>query len=184
LLLAKLEDPYKTMVLVAACLGLRVSELMGLQWGDIDWGNRVVRIRRSSVEGRIYESPKTEESKKPVPLDSSLAQVLAKFRKRAFYQADSDFVFASDRGGSRCQGILLTDHIKPAAVRAGIGKIGWHTLRHTFATLLHDSKAPLAVQKELLRHADVHTTLNIYTQAVGERKRRAASRVVKMLLKK
>ena len=68
--------------------------------------------------------------------------------------------------------------------RAGIGKIGWHTLRHTFATLLHDSKAPLAVQKELLRHADIQTTMNIYTQAVGERKRQAASRVVKMLLKR
>jgi integrase len=184
LLLAELEDPYKTMVLVAGCLGLRVSELMGLQWGDIDWSNLVVRIRRSSVEGRVYESPKTEESRKPVPLDPDLAQVLSQFRQGSSYGADSDFVFAGDRGGPRCQGILLTDHIKPAAARAGIGKIGWHTLRHTFATLLHDSKAPLAVQKELLRHADIQTTMNIYTQAVGERKRQAASRVVKMLLKR
>ena len=88
-----------------------------LQWGDIDWSNLVVRIRRSSVEGRVYESPKTEESRKPVPLDPDLAQVLSQFRQGSSHGADSDFVFAGDRGGPRCQGILLTDHIKPAAAK-------------------------------------------------------------------
>jgi integrase len=53
------------------------------------------------------------------------------------------------------------------ALRAGIGKVGWPTFRHTFSSLLHQTGIKLAVQKELLRHADIQTTMNIYTQAVS-----------------
>ena len=75
------------------------------------------------------------------------------------------------------------DHIKPAARAAGIqGKVGWHTLRHTYSTLLRSLGADVKVQQELLRHADIATTMNIYTQAVSEQKREAASKVARVLL--
>ncbi|MBZ5570221.1 MAG: hypothetical protein LAN64_20575, partial [Acidobacteriia bacterium] len=51
-------------------------------------------------------------------------------KARAVYTADSDYVFAGDTGKPRWAGILLTDHIKPAAAEAKIGKVGWHTFRH------------------------------------------------------
>ncbi len=76
---------------------------------------------------------------------------------------------------------MLSDHIKPATAKAGIAKIGWHTLKHTYSTLLHSLGAAPAVQKELLRHADIETTMNIYTQAVTPTKREAASKVVDVL---
>ena len=76
---------------------------------------------------------------------------------------------------------MLPDHIKPAAKKAGIGNIGWHTFRHTYSTLLYTFGTKPAVQKELLRHADIETTLNIYTQAMTPDKREAASRVVSAL---
>jgi integrase len=63
-------------------------------------------------------------------------------------------------------------------VKAGIGKIGWHTFRHTYSSMLHALGTKPAVQKELLRHADIRTTLNIYTQAVSAEKREVPSRVV------
>ncbi len=69
----------------------------------------------------------------------------------------------------------------PAAVKAGIGNIGWHTFRHSYSTLLHALGTRPAVQKELLRHADIQTTLNIYTQAISAEKREAASKVVDVL---
>ena len=78
--------------------------------------------------------------------------------------------------------VMLTDHIKPAAVRAGIGKIGWHTFRHTFSSILHHAGTNMAVQKELLRHADIQTTMNMYTQAVSAAKREAVHEVAKVLL--
>ena len=96
------------------------------------------------------------------------------------YSADSDFVFAGATGKPRWPDGMLADHLKPAADRAGIGKIGWHTFRHTYSTLLHALGTTPAVQKELLRHADIQTTLNIYTQAVTSAKREAASKVGQM----
>jgi len=69
----------------------------------------------------------------------------------------------------------------PAAAKAGIGKIGWHTFRHTYSTLLHALGTAPAVRKELLRHSDIQTTLNIYTQAVTSAKREAASKVADLL---
>jgi integrase len=88
----------------------------------------------------------------------------------------------SDSGKPRWAGILLTDHIKPAAAKARIGKVGWHTFRRTYSTLLHALGTAPVVQKELLRHADIRTTLDLYTRAVSGEKRKAASKVARALL--
>jgi integrase len=180
-LVAKLEEPYKTMVVTIACLGLRVSELLALQWGDIDFENLTVRIQRSVVTGEVNPT-KNDASEASLPLDPNLAEALLEHKARATYKTDSDYVFAGDSGKPRWAGILLTDHIKPAAAKAGIGKVGWHTFRHTYSTLLHDFGTIPVVQKELLRHADIRTTLNIYTHGVSVKKRKASSKVAHALL--
>ena len=104
-------------------------------------------------------------------------------RHQAAYVAPTDYIFAGNSGKPRWQGIMLTDHIRPPAVRAGIGKVGWHTFRHTFSSILHNAGTNLAVQKELLRHADIQTTMSLYTQAVAPAKREAVHRVAMALLK-
>lgn len=180
-LLAELGEPYKTMALVAGCTGLRVSEIVGLQWGDLNWENLTMFVRRSIVSGKVYDT-KTEASQKPLPLDPELAEILLRFRAQASYVTAWDFIFAGDSGKPRWQGTMLTDHIKPAAERAGIGKVGWHTFRHMFSSLLHEAGTGMAVQKELLRHADIQTTMNLYTQAVSSAKRAAVHEVAKVLL--
>jgi integrase len=161
-LVNELAEPYRTMVLVAGCLGLRISEILGLRWGDIDWGNLAVLVQRSVVGGNVYET-KTEASLKPLPIDPDLAEALLLFRRQAVY-------------------VATTDHIKPAAVRAGVGKVGWHTFRHTFSSILHNAGTNMAVQKELLRHADISTTMNMYTQAASPAKREAVHQVARVLL--
>ena len=181
-LLAHLKEPYRTMVLVAGCLGLRASEVVGLQWQDIDWDSLTVRIRRGVVHGREGDA-KTEASEKPIPLDPDLAAEILRYKNGTTYVQPTDFVFPGDSGKPRWQETILSDHIKPAAAAAKIqGKVGWHTLRHSYSTLLRAYGTDVKVQQELLRHADVSTTLNIYTQAVSAQKREAASKVVKELL--
>jgi integrase len=179
-LLAQLSGPCKTMVLTAACLGLRVSELLGLQWGDIDFQNLTVKIQRSVVEGKVNLT-KTEASEGVLPLDAGLAQSLLAHRAASDYVMDTDFVFAGETGKPRWKDCLLADYIKPAAASAGIGVVGWHTFRHTYSTLLHAFGTTPAVQKELLRHANIQTTLNLYTQAISDEKRGAASKIVGLL---
>jgi integrase len=68
-LLKHLGEPYRTMVLVAQCLGLRVSEILGLQWGDFNFKDRSVLVQRSVVGGRV-DDVKTEYSRDDVPLDA------------------------------------------------------------------------------------------------------------------
>ena len=75
LLLAQLVEPYHTMVLVAACLALRASEIMGLQWRDFNWEDLTVLRRRGVVNGRTGDT-KTEASQKPLPIDPRLAHSL------------------------------------------------------------------------------------------------------------
>jgi endonuclease/exonuclease/phosphatase family metal-dependent hydrolase len=76
---------------------------------------------------------------------------------------------------------ILQRHLRPAALRSGIGKIGWHTFRHSYSTMLRGAGADIKVQQELLRHSTIQSTMNIYTQAVSEQKRAANSMVVGIL---
>lgn len=181
LLLEQLSQPYHTMVLIAACLGLRVSEIMGLQWGDFDWENFSVMVRRSVVHGRVGDT-KTEASFRPLPVDTRLMAPLQELRNRSSYTNQEDFVFANAIGRPRWQESILHRQLKPAAVRAGVGKIGWHTFRHTYSTMLRSVGTDIKVQQELLRHSTIQSTMNVYTQAISAQKHTANSKVVEMIL--
>ena len=74
-LLPHLKEPYRTMVIVAQCLGLRVSEIVALKWGDFDFQNLTLLVQRSIVHGRMG-AVKTEYSSDIVPLDPQLVSVL------------------------------------------------------------------------------------------------------------
>jgi site-specific recombinase XerD len=75
----------------------------------------------------------------------------------------------------------MEDHIRPAAKRAGITKrSGWHTLRHTFGTLLKANGEDVVTVQALMRHANVSVTMNTYVQAVTPAKRRAQRGIIKL----
>jgi hypothetical protein len=70
-----------------------------------------------------------------------------------------------------------------AGSAAGIGSdIGWHTFRHSYRSWLDETGAPLGVQKELMRHASIQTTMNVYGKAMTDSKRLAHGKVVEMVL--
>ena len=78
---------------------------------------------------------------------------------------------------------LLDRFLQPAAKRAGITKwVGFHTFLHTYSTLLKANGEDVCVVQELMRHANISTTMNIYTKALTSAKREAQSRVVDVLL--
>ena len=178
-----IAEPYKTMCIVAACLGLRISEVLGLQWGDFDWQRGQVKIQRSWVEGQVGAT-KTENSRAWMPVDAILAELLLEHRSRNEAWAHGNpWVFASPRTGKPSHPWSASrTWLWPAGVKAGVGRIGWHTFRHSYSTLLNEQGTDLKVQQSLLRHADIRTTMNIYTKAVPERLRQANSKVVSILL--
>jgi integrase len=182
LLLPQLAEPYRTMVLVAACLGLRVSEIIGLQWGDFNWEDLTLLVKRSVVQGRVGDT-KTEASQLPLPVDPRLARILQEHWKQGLYQGPDDWVFGNREGKPRWQESILHRQLKPAALSAGLGRIGWHTFRHSYSTLLRGAHVDLKVQQELLRHSTIQSTINIYTRAVPKEKRDANRLVVGSLLR-
>jgi integrase len=78
---------------------------------------------------------------------------------------------------------MQTNQLSPAAVRAGLGPIGWHTLRHTYRAWLGDNGEPLTVQKQLMRQASIQTTLNTYGGGMMDSMREAHGRVVKQAMR-
>jgi integrase len=179
-LLGQLAEPHITMVVTIACLGLRACELLALQWGDIDFENLTVRIQRSIVAGEVNPA-KSDASEATLPLDPDLAETLLQHKARVTHTGNSDYVFAGKNGKPPRKDGILADHLKPAALRAGIGNLGWHTFRRTYSTLLHALGTAPVVQEELLRHADIRTTLDIYTRAVSKEKREAVTKVTRAL---
>jgi integrase len=177
------SEPFRTMCIVTVCLGLRVSETLGLKWGDFDWDDLRVKIQRSWVAG-VEDDVKTLYSKKWMPVDPNLAELLLELKGRtAAVAKDTDWVFVNpETGKPYWPGRLQEHHLVPAGKAAKIGRIGWHTFRHTYSTLLRAFGVDVKVQQELLRHADIRTTMNIYTQAVPQAMREAHGKVVEMLL--
>jgi integrase len=184
LIAAMSKEPYRTMVIAALSTGLRCSELFALKWADFDWDRLTILVQRAIVDG-VVGDVKTKYSQSGLPLDPVLAEILFTWKRASKFGGETDWVFASPQkaGGSPLRSTsVLEKHIKPAAIAAGLGTVGWHTFRHTYSSLLRQIGVDVKVQQELLRHADVRTTLNVYTQAPSEQKRAAHSSVVRMVV--
>jgi integrase len=183
-LFGKLPDRERAMGIVCATAGLRISETLGLKWADIDFVKGQANVLRSISDGEVGDC-KTEVSQQPVPLDVLALEELQSWRRGTMYAADSDWIFASDAvfGKMPVWAVSsLQKVLQPAARRAGITKrIGWHTFRHTYSTLLSECGNDVKVVQELMRHAKLSTTMEIYTHPRMERKRETQSQVVDVL---
>jgi integrase len=183
-LVQELNDPYRTMVILDLATGLRCSELFALKWCDVIWDDLTLLVRRGIVD-TIVSDVKTAYSRAGMPLDPELAEVLLHWQRKTEFNKPDDWIFASPFKAGKMPWQpwrVQQRHIGPAAVRCGIGHIGWHTFRHTFRSLLDETGAPLKVQQELMRHTDIRTTMNIYGKAMEKSKREAHGKVVRLVL--
>ena len=175
-LLSQLESPFRLMVLLDVTSGLRRCELLALKWSDIDFIEMKVNITRS-IYHRVVGNCKTEASRKLVPLAAYVAEELAFWKRRTSFPRLDDWVFASPHLKGEFPfwpDIVIAKIIRPAAKRAGIKKrIGWHTFRHTYSTMLIANGENVKVVQELMRHASSRCTLEIYSQARIATKREA-----------
>jgi integrase len=180
-------EPVRTAFLIAAVMGMRRGEIFGLKWGDLDFDRAILHVRRSYVDG-VEGLPKTESSRRPLPLPPQALDALKAWKKRPLYVAPDDWVFASEMSFGKqplWPGTLWRRNVAPAIERAGItkAKLGWHSLRRSYASLLMSSGASLRVSMELMRHSTAEMTLGTYAQAMGTEKRDAGDRVALLVMK-
>jgi integrase len=181
-------EPVRTAFLIGAVMGMRRGEIFGLKWGDIDFGRAIVHIRRSVVDG-VVGPPKTDSSRRPLPIPPQALEALAAWKVKSCYTKPDDWVFASDFDFGQQPLWPLTlwrRHVVPAMKRVGIDKqgLGWHTLRRSYASLLLSSGVSLRVSMELMRHSTAEMTIGTYAQSVGEEKREAGAKVANLVLVK
>jgi integrase len=149
----------RVLILAAAVTGLRQSELFGLRWRDIDASAHRVRVRNTFVRGEHSSDGKSDLStRRSIPMASWLAQELAGWRERTAFSHDDDLAFAHPWLGRPLDPSKVTKRFKAACREAGVREIRFHDLRHTFATSLAASGAPLRAIQEFLGHADLKTT--------------------------
>jgi integrase len=182
----------RTLTLLAAATGLRISECLGLH-GRI-WISRISRFALDARGSTARSAkPKTKASSHPVAMGSVLADIMRQWQKETPYSKPQDWVFPSFRlhgRKPRTGSIMAQDYLRPAAVRAGIladedrRRFGFHNLRHSLASyLVTQTKTDVKTVQSMLRHADISTTLDIYTHAINKDKLIAQNQVMEAIMK-
>jgi integrase len=177
-MMSELKDPYRTLVFLIAISGLRAGEALGLKWSDLDYKRQMIHLRRVWVGNDVIDRMKTDGSAAPVPLGELLADALRGWNQNTPYGKSDDWVFPSLKLKGKTPlsaSIMAADKIRPAAIKAGIRlepgqRFGFHNFRHSLATfLVHRGKDVKTIQG-LLRHANVTTTLDLYSQSIDAAK--------------
>jgi integrase len=182
----------RTLTLLTAGTGLRISETLGLQWQDLDFQNEQIHVRRTWLDGRIGK-PKTKASSQPVGMGTLLADIMRHWQQETPYSKPAHWVFPSFKlhgRKPRTGSIMAQNYLRPAAVKAGIlvaedrRRFGFHNLRHSLASyLVTQTKTDVKTVQSMLRHADIGTTLDIYTHAINKDKLVAQNLVMEAMLK-
>jgi integrase len=141
--------------LTAAFTGLRRGELLALSWRDVDFSGQVVRVRASYADGALT-TPKSGKVRS-VPMAPDVAEALAKLGQRQSWTAGDNLVFVGP-SGSYLDGRALRRRYDSALKRAGLRKLRFHDLRHTFGTRMI-AKADIRRVQEWMGHADIQTTM-------------------------
>ena len=139
------------MYYIELATGLRRGELLGLKWQDVDWKNGIIKVRRqvARIDGEIVEAPlKTKKSYRAVTISPQAIEVL-KQQKAKTKELKDPYIFPSPNGGPISPD-SVNNMLKRVLERAGVPKVRFHDLRHTFATIALQNGVDI---KTVIRHA-------------------------------
>ena len=176
---------WRTMLLVMVSFGLRISELLGLKWKDIDWLGKTIQVKRGVVK-QIVDDVKSSYSARTMVVADDLLNVLKRWKQTTQFCDGEDWMFASPTklGRQPLSYSYVWERLSDAAAEVGLPHISSHSFRHTYRTWLDSVGTPIGVQQKLMRHADIRTTMNIYGESFTEDMRSAHEKVVRLALAK
>ena len=163
-------------IIIASGLGLRVSEILGLTWNNIDFNDFTITVDKITTRDNgkvILKDPKTESSVRTISAPKEIIFMLKQLKK--------DRLAAKLKGEKSHRELIFYDkNLQPIAPdviskkfkyfleQNNLKHIRFHDLRHSHVTMLIDAKVPLKVISERVGHSSVNTTLNIYSHALKE----------------
>ncbi|MGX7243615.1 tyrosine-type recombinase/integrase [Enterococcus quebecensis] len=171
------SHPKGLAVLLALETGMRIGEIAGLKWEDIDFSTNILTVQRTiqriqvvnerNVKTKIIEgTPKSVASKRTIPLSNKLIQLLTKGKQ----QSRGPFVLGDDKPA---EPRLITNWLKKICQSLDVTAIRFHQLRHSFATRCLEKGVNIATISALLGHHSTKMTLDIYISAFMTEKRKA-----------
>lgn len=179
-------------IILASGLGLRISEILGLTWNNINFNDFTITIDKITVrdDGKvILKEPKTESSIRTISAPKEIILILKQVKK--------DKLAAKLRGEKSHRELLFYDkNLNPIAPDViskkfrlflkenNLKHIRFHDLRHSHVTLLIDAKVPIKVISERVGHSNINTTLNIYSHALKEMDQEASDKISDTLFNK
>ena len=169
-------------ILICLNTGLRVGEVCALRWENVDFETRRIHVEKtieriySKEENKtivIIDTPKSITSVRTIPINSKLYNILKQIRGKS---KKTDFVLT---GSSEhyVEPRNYQYHFKEILKRSKVKKYKFHTLRHTFATNCIEAGMDIKSLSEILGHADVSITLNIYVHSSDKAKRRYLEKI-------
>ena len=167
------ESGVYEMYYIDLATGLRRGELLGLKWSDIDLEKGDLRVQRQigRINGKIIEMPlKTKNAYRTLPLSTEAIDVLMQQRRKT---GNSEWVFPSPTGGPMSPDSVL-HMLHRVLKRAGLPKVRFHDLRHTFATLALQNGVDVKTVSGMLGHFSAGFTLDTYAHVTTSAKREAA----------
>lgn len=187
---------WNDMFLTALLTGLRLGELLGLAWRDVDWEGGALSVKRVLVElhGGIFslQTPKTKAAIRTIAL-SPLAITTLRRRYEAAGPPEADaYVFRRASGFTQSRSSTadakrvpskqtLSDALDRACKRAGVPRVTMHGLRHQHISLLAHAGVPIKVAQQRAGHSSPVVTLAVYTHVIGDADRQAAKALDRML---
>jgi integrase len=193
-LLRAIEDPQiRRLATLAVHSGLRMGELLGLVWSDVDWVGGQLHVSQAlqRIEGGYRRVElKSGSSRRAVPLTAAAVEVLtaerdsqSAARERAgsrWHEPIPGLVFETRMGQPRC-GPTVTHLFQSALKRAGLTPMPFHDLRHAFATLMFASGVDSGTVSALLGHSSVSLTMSTYAGVAPSLKRQATDQLARLL---
>jgi len=177
---------FKNLYHLAVTTGMRVSELRGLRWCDIDWIKGTIKINRQIQDvpgvGSLTGNPKTHSGIRTIKLGENSLHALREQKQKLDKEKinagngwkDNDLIFPSSIGTPFSQANLQKDFINVLKV-ANLSRIRFHDLRHTAASLMLNHNVPVLVVSQILGHSSPSVTLNIYAHSTLDMQSMAAN---------
>ena len=161
------------MYYIELATGLRRGELLGLKWEDLDLEQCTLRVQRqvSRINGEVVEAPlKTKNSYRTISLGTDAVGILKEQRKKC---GSSEYVFPSPTGGPISPDSVI-QMLHRVLKRAGLPKVRFHDLRHTFATVALQNGVDIKTVSGMLGHYSAGFTLDTYAHVTTQAQREAA----------
>ncbi|WDP93311.1 MAG: site-specific integrase [Desulfobacter sp.] len=171
---------YKTLFRLAIVSGARQGELLGLKWSDILWKDKQIFIRRTFNNGQFFAT-KTKTSRRRVDIGPQTIKALKEWRL-ACPPGELNLVFPTAKGTPMNHNNMVNRYFRPALKAAGIDRIRFHDLRHTYASLLFErGENPKYIQNQL-GHANPMVTFNVYAHLMKRTNQESAMKLEQLIL--